>query len=132
MKEHKGRLEAVEETVKGIVAEGRRDAETTKASILKQAEAEAEAIKNRALAEINRAKDQRSARSSTRWPARSSAATERVLGSGLERRTTTASSGTPSTRFRQRRKGANRSLVKCCRQSAGDRVVVFASRRPLP
>ena len=83
MKEHKGRLEAVEETVKGIVAEGRRDAETTKASILKQAEAEAEAIKNRALAEISRAKDQALSEIFDSLAGQVSAATERVLGSGL-------------------------------------------------
>jgi len=58
MKEHKGRLEAVENQVKEILAEARRDGEHTKLDIVKQAEVEAEATKNRAIAEINRAKDQ--------------------------------------------------------------------------
>jgi F-type H+-transporting ATPase subunit b len=83
MKEHKGRLEAVEEQVKEIVAEGRRDAERTKADILKQAEVEAEAMKNRAIAEISRAKDQALSEIFDTLAGQVSAATEHVLGGGL-------------------------------------------------
>ena len=83
MKEHKGRLEAVEEQVKEIVAEGRRDAERTKSDILKQAEVEAEAMKNRAIAEISRAKDQALSEIFDTMASQVSAATEHVLGGGL-------------------------------------------------
>ena len=83
MKEHRGRLEAVEGQVKEIVAEGRRDAERTKADILKQAEVEAEATKNRAIAEINRAKDQALSEIFDTMASQVSAATEHVLGGHL-------------------------------------------------
>lgn len=83
MKEHRGRLEAVEEQVKEIVAEGRRDAERTKMDILKQAEVEAEAMKNRAIAEITRAKDQALNEIFDTMASQVSAATEHVLGGNL-------------------------------------------------
>ena len=83
MKEHKGRLEAVENTVKEILAEARRDAEHTKLDITKQAEVEAEAIKNRAIAEINRAKDQALDELFSTLAHQVSAATEQVVGRAL-------------------------------------------------
>ncbi len=83
MKEHKGRLEAVENTVKEILAEARRDAEHTKLDITKQAEVEAEAIKNRAIAEINRAKDQALDELFSTLAHQVSKATEQVVGRAL-------------------------------------------------
>ena len=49
LKEHQGRMEAIEDDVKAIIAEARRDAERTKADIVASAESEAETIKDRAL-----------------------------------------------------------------------------------
>lgn len=83
MKEHKGRLEAVENTVKEILAEARRDAEHTKLDITRQAEVEAEAIKNRAIAEINRAKDQALDELFSTLAHQVSKATEQVVGRAL-------------------------------------------------
>ena len=83
MKEHKGRLEAVENTVKDILAEARRDAEHTKLDITKLAEVEAEAIKNRAIAEINRAKDQALDELFSTLAHQVSKATEQVVGRAL-------------------------------------------------
>lgn len=83
MKEHKGRLEAVENQVKEILAEARRDAEHTRLDIMKQAEAEAEATKNRAIAEINRAKDQAIDELFSTLASQVSAATEQVVGRAL-------------------------------------------------
>ncbi len=83
MKEHKGRLEAVENTVKDMLAEARRDAEHTKLDITKQAEVEAEAIKNRAIAEINRAKDQALDELFSTLAHQVSVATEQVVGRAL-------------------------------------------------
>ena len=83
MKEHKGRLEAVENQVKEILAEARRDAEHTKLDITKQAEVEAEAIKNRAIAEINRAKDQAIDELFSTLAHQVSTATEQVVGRAL-------------------------------------------------
>ena len=83
MKEHKGRLEAVENQVKEILAEARRDAEHTKLDIVKQAEVEAEATKNRAIAEINRAKDQAIDELFSTLAHQVSTATEQVVGRAL-------------------------------------------------
>lgn len=83
MKEHKGRLEAVENTVKEILAEARRDAEHTKLDITKQAEVEADVIKNRAIAEINRAKDQALDELFSTLAYQVSKATEQVVGRAL-------------------------------------------------
>ena len=83
MKEHKGRLEAVENQVKEILAEARRDAEHTKLDIMKQAEVEAEATKVRAIAEINRAKDQAIDELFSTLAHQVSTATEQVVGRAL-------------------------------------------------
>lgn len=55
--EHEQRLQRAEDEVREILAEARRDAESTKQSIISEAESEAEAMKNRSIAEIERAKD---------------------------------------------------------------------------
>jgi F-type H+-transporting ATPase subunit b len=56
--EHQGRLEAVQEEVREIIAEARRDAEHTKNDIIATAQREAEVSKQRALNEIERARQQ--------------------------------------------------------------------------
>lgn len=83
MKEHKGRLEAVENQVKEILAEARRDAEHTKADIVKSGEAEAAAMTKRAIAEINRAKDQALDELFSTLAKQVSQATEQVVGRAL-------------------------------------------------
>lgn len=55
--EHAKKLEKVQEEVREIVAEARRDAEHTKQDIVNEAQREAEATKQRAISEINRARD---------------------------------------------------------------------------
>ena len=58
IRQHQAKLDAVQEEVKAILAEARRDAEHTKNDIIASANTEATSIKNRAIAEIDRAKDQ--------------------------------------------------------------------------
>jgi F-type H+-transporting ATPase subunit b len=58
LKQHQAKLESVQEEVKAILAEARRDAEQTKNDIVASANTEATNIKNRAVADINLAKDQ--------------------------------------------------------------------------
>ena len=58
LRQHQAKLDAVQEEVKTILAEGRRDAEKVKNDIVTSANTEATAIKNRAIADIDRAKDQ--------------------------------------------------------------------------
>jgi len=58
IRQHQAKLDSVQEEVKAILAEARRDAEHTKNDIVASANTEATAIKNRAIAEIDRAKDQ--------------------------------------------------------------------------
>jgi F-type H+-transporting ATPase subunit b len=58
LKEHGLKLDKVQEEVRDILAEARRDAEHTKQEIIATAQKEAEATKNRAIAEIERSRDQ--------------------------------------------------------------------------
>lgn len=55
--EHQRQLDGVQEQVREIIAEARRDAEHTKETILAEAEQAAETMKARAEEDINRAKD---------------------------------------------------------------------------
>lgn len=55
--DHQAKLSAVQEEVREILAEARRDAEYTKQEIVNAANKEAEATKNRSIAEIQRARD---------------------------------------------------------------------------
>ena len=55
--EHEAKLAKVHEEVREIVAEARRDAERTKNEILSQAQNEAEETRRRAIADIERARD---------------------------------------------------------------------------
>lgn len=56
--EHRGRLEAIDETTRELLAEAGRDAQYTRDLILTEARAEAETLRQRALREISRARDQ--------------------------------------------------------------------------
>ena len=58
VKEHEARLAKVQDEVREILAEARRDAEHAKLEIATIAQKEAEATKQRAIAEIVRSKDQ--------------------------------------------------------------------------
>lgn len=58
VKEHETRLAKVQDEVREILAEARRDAEHTKLDIVATANKEAETTKQRAIAEIQRSKDQ--------------------------------------------------------------------------
>lgn len=55
--DHTEKLDKVQNEVREMLAEARRDAETTKADIIATAQKEAEATKTRAVAEINQARD---------------------------------------------------------------------------
>jgi F-type H+-transporting ATPase subunit b len=83
VKEHQGRMEAIGEEVKEIMAEARRDAERTKADIMAAANAEAETARQRAINEINRAKDQALDELFSTMATQVTMATEHVLGRGL-------------------------------------------------
>lgn len=58
VKEHEARLAKVQDEVREILAEARRDAEHAKLEIITTAQKEAEATKQRAISEIERSKDQ--------------------------------------------------------------------------
>lgn len=58
LEQHAEKLERVQEEVKAILAEARKDAEHTKADILATAQRESEASRQRAVLEIERAKEQ--------------------------------------------------------------------------
>jgi F-type H+-transporting ATPase subunit b len=58
LQEHKGRLEAIDETTRELLAEARRDAQYTRELIVSEARTEAEMLRQRALREISRARDQ--------------------------------------------------------------------------
>jgi F-type H+-transporting ATPase subunit b len=55
--DHERKLAGVQDEVREIIAEARRDADHTKQDIIATAQKEADATKNRAVAEINRAKE---------------------------------------------------------------------------
>lgn len=56
-REYESKLAKAQEEVKGILAEARRDAETAKADIIATAEKESTAMRQRAVADIDRARD---------------------------------------------------------------------------
>lgn len=57
-REYETKLAKAQEEVKGILTEARKDAETAKADIIATAERESTAMRQRAVAEIDRARDQ--------------------------------------------------------------------------
>jgi F-type H+-transporting ATPase subunit b len=58
LKDYEAKLAKVQDEVREILAEARRDAEHTKQDIIATAQREAEATKHRAIAEIERSRDQ--------------------------------------------------------------------------
>ncbi len=78
--EHAKKLEAVQDEVREIIAEARRDAEHTKSEIIAAAQSEAETTKNRALEEIDRAKDHALNEIFSTLSSQVAEATEHVLG----------------------------------------------------
>jgi F-type H+-transporting ATPase subunit b len=83
LKQHQAKLDQVQEEVKAILAEARRDAERTKADIMASANTEATATKNRAIAEIERAKDQALNELFDRMANQVAKATEQVVGRSI-------------------------------------------------
>ena len=82
--EHKKRMAGVDDEVKEIIAEARRDAETTKADIIAKANSEADAARDRSLAEIERAKQQALVDLAAREQDLVISATETVLGRSID------------------------------------------------
>lgn len=78
--EHEAKLAEANAEVQEIIAEARRDAETTKADILASANSEAEATKQRAASDITQAKDVALKELFDSMSNRVAGATETVLG----------------------------------------------------
>lgn len=58
LEEHQNKIDRVQDQVREILAEARRDAEITKSDIIATAQREADASRKRAIIEIERARDQ--------------------------------------------------------------------------
>jgi F-type H+-transporting ATPase subunit b len=80
LRQHQAKLDAVQEEVKAILAEARRDAEHTKNDIIASANTEATNIKNRAVADINLARDQALQELFSKMADQVAAATTQVVG----------------------------------------------------
>ena len=85
LSERQARLDRTQDEIKELLAEARRDAEVAKANILEQARTESAAERKRAVADVERAKDQALAELFSTMGDRVADATERVLGTGLTR-----------------------------------------------
>lgn len=83
LEEHAAKLDRVQDEVKAILAEARRDAEVARQNIVASAQSEADATKNRAVSEIERARDQALQELFDTMGTRVADATEHVLGHGL-------------------------------------------------
>ncbi len=83
LKDYELKLSKVQEEVRDILAEARKDAEHTKQDIVTTAQKEAEATKNRAITEIERSKDQALAELFDFVSNNVIGATEQVLGRTL-------------------------------------------------
>lgn len=81
--EHETRMASVEDEVKEIIAEARRDAEQTRRDIVSTAQSEAEAIKDRSIHEIERARDQALQELFEQVSQQVVGATEHILGRAL-------------------------------------------------
>jgi len=84
LSDHEAKLAGVQEEVKEILAEARRDAEHTKNEIMAAAQSEAEATRDRALGDIERARDQALKDLFDQVSTQVAAATEHVLGRSLD------------------------------------------------
>lgn len=81
--EHSEKLDQVQDEIREIIAEARRDAEHTKQEIVTEAQREAEATKQRSIAEIERARDQALKQMFDEVSSQVVAATEHVLGRSI-------------------------------------------------
>ena len=83
LKEHQQKLEAVQDEVKAIIEEAKRDADHTKNDIIATAQREAQATKERAIFEIDRARDQALKELFDTMATQVAEATEHVIGRSL-------------------------------------------------
>jgi F-type H+-transporting ATPase subunit b len=83
LKEHELKLSQIQDEVRDILSEARRDAEHTKQEIIAVAQKEADSTKNRAIAEIERSKEQAIAELYDYVSANVIDATEKVIGRHL-------------------------------------------------
>ncbi len=81
--EHAKKLDLVQDEVREVLAEARRDADHTKSEIVAAAQSEAEATKNRAIEEIDRARDHALSEIFGTMSAQVTEATEHVLGRAI-------------------------------------------------
>ena len=81
--EHEKKLDEARDEVREMIAEARRDAEHTKQDILTQAQQEAEATANRAVDDINQARDVALKDLFDRVSGQVTSATEHVLGRSM-------------------------------------------------
>ncbi|MBD3672046.1 MAG: F0F1 ATP synthase subunit B [Planctomycetaceae bacterium] len=84
LKEHAAKLDAVQDEVKAIIDEARRDAEHTKNDIIEQAQKEAKATQDRAVHEIERSRDAALKELFDTMSSQVAAATEHVIGRSLD------------------------------------------------
>jgi F-type H+-transporting ATPase subunit b len=82
--EHQQKLDQVQEEVKEILAEARRDADQARQNIVETAKSEAEATKQRAVVDIERARDQALNELFDAMAGQVASATEYVLSNGLK------------------------------------------------
>ena len=83
LKEHAEKLSSVQDEVKAIIDEAKRDAEHTKNDIITTAQKEAQVTQDRAIHEINRARDQALKELFDVMSAQVATATEQVVGRSL-------------------------------------------------
>ncbi len=83
MSQHSAAMANAQEEVKAILAEARRDAEVARQNILADAQAAAKADRDRAVHDIEQAKDQAMAELFASFNDQLAAATEQVLGKSL-------------------------------------------------
>ncbi|HUG17702.1 MAG TPA: F0F1 ATP synthase subunit B [Planctomycetaceae bacterium] len=83
LKEHARKLDAVQDEVKAIIEEAKRDAEHTKNDIIQTARKEAQTTQDRAIHEIERARDQALKELFDTMSMQVAQATEHVIGRSL-------------------------------------------------
>jgi F-type H+-transporting ATPase subunit b len=83
LKEHAAKLEAVQDEVKAIIEEAKRDAEHTKNDIIETAQKEAKATQDRAIHEIERSKDAALKELFDTMSSQVASATEHVIGRSI-------------------------------------------------
>lgn len=83
LKEHAAKLEAVQDEVRAIIEEAKRDAEHTKNDIIQTAQKEAKATQDRAIHEIERSKDAALKELFDTMSSQVASATEHVLGRSM-------------------------------------------------